>query len=45
MGRILTLSLDEFDIGDADVIFEEADDRERNVVKNFTHSLFYHMNS
>ena len=41
---MLTLALDELDIGDADVVLEEADDREGDVVENLSHSLLDHLN-
>jgi len=39
---VLTLSLDELNIGDANVVFKETDDRERYVIEDLPDTLFIH---
>jgi hypothetical protein len=38
----LTLSLNKFNIHDANMVFKETDDTKRDVVKNFSNTLFIH---
>ena len=40
---LLTLALDKFNIADADVVLEEADDRQGDVVENFPYTLLDHL--